>query len=91
LISFQLNLYFAWSNATNDAYWNEAMQGSVARLKKVARALDIYDDDFTVYPNYANSNTTAEELYGANTKRLREIKAQIDPKGIMELAGGFDL
>jgi len=67
------------------------MQASVARLKKVARDLSIYDDEFTVYPNYAISNTTAEELYGANTKRLREIRERIDPKRIMDLAGGFDL
>lgn len=65
------------------------MKESVARLKKVATGQNIYDPEFTVYPNYAISNTTAEELYGENTKRLREIKERIDPKRIMDLAGGF--
>jgi dipeptidase len=67
------------------------MQASVARLKKVATDLGIYDPESTMYPNYAIANTTAEELYGANTKRLREIRERLDPKRIMDLAGGFDL
>jgi hypothetical protein len=67
------------------------MKASVARLKKVAMAQGIHDPEFTVYPNYAIANTTAEELYGKNTKRLREIKERIDPKRIMDLAGGFKI
>ncbi|OIW31661.1 FAD-binding domain-containing protein [Coniochaeta ligniaria NRRL 30616] len=86
-----LNLYFAWTSPADDEYWNTAMKESLARLKKVATAQGIYDPEFAVYPNYASASTTAEELYGANTQRLREIKDQIDPKRIMDLAGGFDI
>ncbi|KAB5572573.1 hypothetical protein GE09DRAFT_1025996 [Coniochaeta sp. 2T2.1] len=86
-----LNLFFAWDSPADDEYWHTAMKDSIARLKKFAVAEGIYDPDFTVYPNYAISNTTAEELYGANTERLREIRDRIDPERIMDLAGGFDI
>ncbi|KAH8912102.1 FAD-binding domain-containing protein [Coniochaeta sp. PMI_546] len=86
-----LNLYFAWTSPADDEYWHAVMKESVTRLKQVATAQGIYDPEFTVYPNYAVTNTTAEELYGENTKRLREIKERIDPNRIMDLAGGFDI
>jgi hypothetical protein len=28
-------------------------------------------------------------MYGGNVPRLREIKAEIDPERVMDLAGGF--
>lgn len=68
------------------------MRGSVNRLRQVAIDEGIYKPDFTQYPNYSIFNTTAEALYGAtNTQRLREVKARIDPRRVMDLAGGFDL
>lgn len=68
------------------------MRDSVNRLRKIAIEEGIYKPDFTQYPNYSISNTTAEELYGPkNTQRLRKIKKQIDPKRVMDLAGGFKI
>jgi len=68
------------------------MRGSVNRLRQVAIDEGIYKSDFTQYPNYSITNTTAEDLYGAaNTQRLREIREQVDPDRVMDLAGGFDL
>lgn len=44
------------------------------------------------YPNYAITGTSATTLYGAqNAARLKAVRAQVDPDGIMELAGGFEL
>jgi hypothetical protein len=68
------------------------MRDSVNRLRQLAIEEGIYKPDYTQYPNYSITNTTAEELYGpANTRRLREIKMVIDPDRVMDLAGGFDL
>lgn len=65
---------------------------SVERLKAVAISEGIYSEDLALYTNYAISNTTAEQLYGAtNLARLRSIQAEVDPTGIMGLAGGFTL
>ncbi|KAF4306709.1 Vacuolar protein sorting-associated protein 35 [Botryosphaeria dothidea] len=85
-----LFLYFAWLSEDDDEFWYEAMRTSAEPFKNVAIAEGICLDEFTMYPNYALSNTTAEELYGIeNAARLRSIKSKVDPNGIMDLAGGF--
>jgi hypothetical protein len=89
-IAPQLNLYFAWANATEDAYWYGQMRESLERLKQVAIEDGIYGDHFTQYPNYALANTTSEELYGSqHAARLSRIRDIIDPDRVMDLAGGF--
>lgn len=88
----QLNLYFAWLSPADDEFWYNAMRSSIETLRTFAINEGIYSSDFTAYPNYAISNTTAEDLYGAtNAERLRSIRSQVDPDGIMELAGGFSI
>ena len=42
-----------------------------------------------VYVNYALFDTPLEDMYGGNVARLHQIKTKIDPKGVMDLAGGF--
>ena len=38
------------------------------------------------------ADTPAEKLYGVeNTARLRQIRDQIDPDRIMDLAGGYEI
>jgi hypothetical protein len=41
------------------------------------------------YVNYALFGTPLGEMYGENVKRLREIRAEIDPEDVMGLAGGW--
>jgi hypothetical protein len=41
------------------------------------------------YVNYALFGTPLEDIYGGNLERLREIRAAIDPKDVMGLAGGW--
>lgn len=67
------------------------MKQSIAQLKQVAISEGIYRETYTAYPNYAISTNTAEEVYGANTARLRAIRESIDPTRIMDFAGGFVL
>ncbi|KAF4539443.1 FAD linked oxidase [Lasiodiplodia theobromae] len=86
-----LNMDFAWLSSDDDEYWYNAMRSSVNRLKDVAMQEGIHSN-FTTYPNYAITNTTAEELYGTqNAARLRSIRNQVDPDRVMELAGGFSI
>lgn len=87
-----LNLYFAWISPTEDAFWRGKMQQSIDTLTAVAKREGIYDATLTAYPNYALSTYTGDQLYGStNAARLRKIKAQVDPKGVMDLTGGFKL
>ncbi|KAB8801903.1 hypothetical protein FH972_026724 [Carpinus fangiana] len=68
------------------------MKASITHLKAVAIEEGIYPKDYTMYPNYSISNTTAENLYGAkNAARLRRIKRAVDKDNIMGLAGGFSI
>lgn len=68
------------------------MVNAVLELRQVAMQEGIFDGSAAIYPNYAISGTTAEELYGsANAARLRSIKSSVDPDGLMNLAGGFDI
>lgn len=88
----QLNLYFAWISPADDAFWYDAMRTSVQKLKDLAIQEGIYPNGYTAYPNYAITNTTAENLYGAdNAARLKSIRSAVDPDGVMSLAGGFDI
>ena len=87
-----LNLYFAWTLPSEDAFWRARIQDSVTQPLAVARAEGIYGSDLTAYPNYALSTYTGDQLYGAaNAARLRTIRAQVDPLGVMDLTGGFTL
>ncbi|KAL2277115.1 hypothetical protein FJTKL_00247 [Diaporthe vaccinii] len=87
-----LNLYFSWTFESDDQFWNDAMVNAISELREVAKQEGIFDESSAVYPNYAITGTTAEQLYGsANAARLRTIKASVDPDGVMNLAGGFDI
>ena len=87
-----LFLYFTWLNPAEDAFWRGKIQESVDKLTAVAKAEGIYDPDLTAYPNYALGTYKGDQLYGsANAARLRSIKAQVDPNGVMDLTGGFTL
>ena len=41
------------------------------------------------YVNYALFGTPLKDIYGGNVERLRKIRATIDPKYVMGLAGGW--
>ncbi|KAL9084038.1 MAG: hypothetical protein Q9159_005460 [Coniocarpon cinnabarinum] len=87
-----INLDFAWTLPSQDAFWYAALHDSVNVLKQAAIREGIYNDAYTKYPNYAITGSTAEELYGSkNAQRLREIRKRVDPDSVMNLAGGFHL
>lgn len=87
-----MDVTLAWKRPEDDHFFHAALKASIGRLKEVAIAEGIYDEGFTLYPNYATWDTTAEELYGkTNAARLRVIQDEIDPDRVMYLAGGFVL
>ena len=66
------------------------MRSSVERLIQVAKNEGIFVE--TKYPNYAVTGTPAETLYGGqNAARLRSIRDAVDPRKVMNLAGGFSI
>ncbi|KAM0134626.1 hypothetical protein ACHAO1_005543 [Botrytis cinerea] len=87
-----LNLYFAWTLQSQDAFWRGVMQQSIDHLTEVAKREGIFSEDQYAYPNYALSTYGGAQLYGpTNAARLREIQSKYDPNGVMLLAGGFNI
>lgn len=87
-----LNLDFNWLSPAEDTFWRTKMQQSVDYLTAVAKREGIYDASLTAYPNYALSTYTGDQLFGpTNAARLRNIKAAVDPQGVMDLTGGFKI
>ncbi|KAG4430195.1 hypothetical protein IFR05_014325 [Cadophora sp. M221] len=86
-----LNIYFAWSAVADDAFWNDAIQKSLAQLRVVAREEGILTEG-SLYPGYAYGTMTGDQLYGeVNAARLRCIREKYDPGDVMLLAGGFSI
>ena len=86
-----LNLYFAWSPASSDRAFHDAIRASAAAIKAKAVALGQDVANAFVYSNYALFSTPLEKIYGQHLERLRSIKEQYDPHDVMGLAGGFRL
>ncbi|CAD6448469.1 90d15712-ad23-465f-ab5d-77012b1c94e3 [Sclerotinia trifoliorum] len=87
-----LNVYFAWTSPSEDAYWRGLLQQTISHLTDVAKSEGIHSEDLYTYPNYALSTYNGDRIYGpTNAARLREIREKYDPDGVMLLAGGFDI
>lgn len=80
-----LNLYFAWLNPADDAFWQAAIKTSAAKITALARQQGQNLDDLYLYPNYAVAGTPLSELYGPNLGRLQAIKKANDPQDVMGL------
>jgi len=85
-----LLVYFTWNNTLYDNEFVAAVEESTNRLAAVAKAEGSLSDHPTaLYGNYVDANTPLVDIYGDNLPKLRALKAKIDPKNIMGLAGGF--
>ncbi|KAI0293619.1 FAD-binding domain-containing protein [Multifurca ochricompacta] len=85
------SLFFGWTDKSLDQFFYDNMRALNSALteKVIKHGQDV--KNAAHYPNYAVYGTTLEQLYGANVKRLREIKKQFDPFRIMDLTGGFKI
>ena len=84
-----LHLYFAWVFETADDYFRSAIQQSAANIQAAAEAEGQDVGSAALYGNYAISDTATSKIYGDNLSRLSSIRAQYDPNGVMQLAGGW--
>ena len=83
-------VYFGWEDPLYDDEFVTAVEESVNRLAVVAKVEGLLiDDPPALYGNYASARTPLVDIYGDNLPRLRTLKAKIDPKNVMGLAGGF--
>ncbi|KAI6127318.1 FAD dependent oxidoreductase [Pisolithus sp. B1] len=82
-------LYFAWISEFSDDMMHHAVRQSTSTLLDKAVSLGQDVKDAPLYSNCALFDTPLERMYGNNVERLRQIKNQIDPYNVMNLAGGF--
>jgi hypothetical protein len=80
---------YTWSNASIDHTIAHAMRQQSDALHNAALADGQNVSHASVYVNYAMFDTPLKDMYGENVPRLRGIRAEVDPEGVMELAGGF--
>ena len=80
---------FTWINSSIDSIVASTMRKEATRIHKVALADGQNVSHAAKYVNYALFGTPLEDIYGGNLERLREIRAAIDPKDVMGLAGGW--
>ncbi len=86
---FPTSLTVQWSNASLDDTMAFALRNISETIKAVVLADGQNVSHAAVYVNYALFGTPLEDMYGGNVKRLREIRAAIDPEDVMGLTGGW--
>jgi len=86
---FPSDFSLLWSNASLDETMADALRQMSSAIHTAALADGQNVSHAAVYVNYALFGTPLEDIYGGNVKRLREIRAKIDPEDVMGLAGGF--
>lgn len=85
-----LNLYFAWTDASQDQFYANAIVESSNLLKAQAEAEGQDLSGNYIYPNYAITGTPAGAMYGAtNAARLESIRKSVDPNDVMGLTTYF--
>ena len=83
-------LNIAWTNTSlDDNMMVDILHDGAKTIRDVALADGQDLSKAAVYVNYALFDTPLEDMYGDNVERLHQIKTEIDPHGVMGLAGGF--
>ena len=83
------SLSLQWSNSSLDDTMASALRNISGTIHTAALADGQNVSHGAVYVNYALYGTPLKDMYGGNVKRLREIRAVIDPDDVMGLTGGW--
>lgn len=86
-----LNAALWWTDPTENATGRWALRENTNQFEEILRADGQPVDEMMLYPNYADSTHTVEQIYGPNLARGKALRAKIDPKGVMLRAGGWKL
>ena len=87
-----MDIVFGWEDPAYDADYFAAITESAARLRSlVVNEQGALYGNSPRYDNYAIYDTPLSSIYGENLGVLQELKKKYDPKGVMNLAGGWKL
>ncbi|EIN08932.1 FAD-binding domain-containing protein [Punctularia strigosozonata HHB-11173 SS5] len=88
---YPTNLYYAWSSELADDVMHSAIKQSQQRLLAAAEAEGQNVAGLPLYGNYAIFDSDLEDIYGSNLAKMKAVKARVDPKNVMGLAGGWKI
>jgi len=87
-----MNIFFEWENPAYDADYLAAITETATRLRNlVVKEQGSSYENSPRYNNYAVYDTPLTSIYGENLPVLQRLKKKYDPKGVMNLAGGWKL
>ena len=85
-----MNILFGWEDAAYDADFLAAITESTARVRSlVVNEQGALYENSPRYDNYAIYTTPLTSIYGDNLPALEKLKEKYDPKGVMNLTGGW--
>ncbi|KZW04131.1 FAD-binding domain-containing protein [Exidia glandulosa HHB12029] len=90
------NIFFGYTDATQDDTFRDAIIGLRTRLVESAQEKGLIlpaSEGGSVYSNYALAgDDTALDFYGAeHLARMRRVREKVDPFNVMRLAGGWKI
>ncbi|KAJ7496901.1 FAD-binding domain-containing protein [Mycena latifolia] len=92
------NIFFGYTNATEDDTFHDAIVRIQANIVAKAQARGIIypeSDGGSIYSNYALAGVDGAhvlDFYGAaHLAEMRRVRAKYDPHGVMKLAGGWKI
>ncbi|KAJ6577762.1 FAD-binding domain-containing protein [Mycena capillaripes] len=90
------NIFFGYTDATQDDTFHKAIAQIQANIVAKAKARGLLLPESasgSIYPNYALAGADGAhvlEFYGAaHLAEMRKLQAELDPHGVMKLAGGW--
>ena len=87
-----MGIVFVWENSTHDADFLAGITETAARLRSlVVHEQGAVYENSPRYDNYAIYGTPLASIYGENLPVLEKLKKKYDPKGVMNLTGGWKL
>ena len=85
-----LTIVFMWEDAAYDADFLAAINEAAARITSlVTKEQGALYENSPKYGNDAIYNTPLANIYGGNLPVLQMLKKKYDPKGVMDLTGGW--
>ncbi|THU99256.1 FAD-binding domain-containing protein, partial [Dendrothele bispora CBS 962.96] len=85
------NGLFMWTDPEEDSMMIDLTIEYHTRVWEKAIELGVSSRGSLFPPNYSQSSTSVEMIYGPNLERLRRIKASVDPADVISLTGGFKI
>ncbi|KAF8552573.1 FAD-binding domain-containing protein [Imleria badia] len=87
-------IYFTWEGKEHDDYWVRTMKSTLKTIRDKVHAERESSKGLPYFISTALADpeaTSVEDLYSGNLEKLKQLRKKYDPKGVMDLTGGFKI